>query len=167
MASGRKTDSKLEQTPAPHPPRLAVCGRRSRPVVERADRTRSQYQRAAPQRGNASRCTTCNLWCRLFPHGRTWRAEAAAAARRAPKRGEGAALGAHGRGATGRCSGDDTPQPHFGIMPVGGKTAVASQCGRRPPQILAVRGSPSRWRGRPRISREEEMEEDSTHRTAE
>ena len=42
-------------------------------------------------------------------------------------------------------------QPHFGAMPLGGKTAVAQQRGRRPPQILAARGSPSRWRGRPRV----------------
>ena len=39
-------------------------------------------------------------------------------------------------------------QPHFGVTPLGGKTAVARQRGRRPPQILAARGSPSRWRGR-------------------
>ena len=36
-------------------------------------------------------------------------------------------------------------------MPLSGKTAVAQQRGRRPPQILAARGSPSRWRGRPRV----------------
>jgi len=42
-------------------------------------------------------------------------------------------------------------QPHFGGMPIGGKTAVAQQRGRRPPQILAARGSPSHWRGRPRV----------------
>ena len=36
-------------------------------------------------------------------------------------------------------------------MPLGGKTAVARQRGGRPPQILAARGSPSRWRGRPRV----------------
>ena len=34
---------------------------------------------------------------------------------------------------------------------LGGKTAVARQRGRRPPQILAARGSPSRWRGRWRV----------------
>jgi len=33
-------------------------------------------------------------------------------------------------------------QPHFGVTPLGGKTAVARQRGRRPPQILAARGSP-------------------------
>ena len=36
-------------------------------------------------------------------------------------------------------------------MPLGGKTSVARQRGRRPPQILAARGSSSRWRGRPRV----------------
>ena len=36
-------------------------------------------------------------------------------------------------------------------MTLGGKTAVARQRGRRPPQILAARGSPSRWRGRWRV----------------
>jgi len=35
-------------------------------------------------------------------------------------------------------------QPHFGVTPLGGKTAVARQRGRRPPQILAARGSPLR-----------------------
>ena len=36
-------------------------------------------------------------------------------------------------------------------MTLGGKTAVARQRGRRPPQILAARDSPSRGRGRPRV----------------
>ena len=42
-------------------------------------------------------------------------------------------------------------QPHFGVTPLGGKTVVAQQRGRRPPQILAAWVSPSRWRGRPRV----------------
>ena len=42
-------------------------------------------------------------------------------------------------------------KPHFGVMPLSGKTAVAQQRGRRPPQILAARGSPLRGRGRPRV----------------
>ena len=42
-------------------------------------------------------------------------------------------------------------QPHFGVRPLGGKTAVARQRGRRPPQILAARGRPPRWRGRWRV----------------
>ena len=36
-------------------------------------------------------------------------------------------------------------------MPIGGKTAIAQQRGKRPPQILAARGSPLRGRGRPRV----------------
>ena len=36
-------------------------------------------------------------------------------------------------------------------MRLGGKIAVARQRGRRPPQILAARGRPSRWRGRWRV----------------
>ena len=50
---------------------------------------------------------------------------------------------------------DDTPKRAFNRnlakMLFGGKTAVARQRGRRPPQILAARGSPARWRGRWRV----------------
>jgi len=45
----------------------------------------------------------------------------------------------------------DERRSHFGRTPLGGKTAVARQRGRRPPQILAARGRPSRWRGRWRV----------------
>ena len=57
------------------------------------------------------------------------------------------------RGATGRSDrarGAATKRriarpPRFGCMPLGVKTAVARQRGRRHPQILAARASPSRW----------------------
>ena len=58
--------------------------------------------------------------------------------------------GAQRGGAIGRSVRRRNAEP--GVSPRRGKTPTAQQCGRRPPQILAARGSPSHWRGRPRVS---------------
>ena len=55
--------------------------------------------------------------------------------------------GAQRRGAIGRAvrrrNAETHAQPHFGCVPLGGKTPTARQRGRRPQQILAARASPS------------------------
>ena len=73
---------------------------------------------------------------------------------RRPGRGYGRPrTGRNGAGRSGARCGDETPKRTPNRILGACRTAVARQHGRRPPHIiLAVRGSPSRWRGRPRVS---------------
>ena len=95
---------------------------------------------------------TTHLACTCFERDHV--APTACTRPRRPGRGYGRPrTGRNGAGRSGARCGDETPKRTPNRILGACRTAVARQHGRRPPHIiLAVRGSPSRWRGRPRVS---------------
>ena len=136
--------------PRPHSPPGWVLGTRTAAGCGARACAPGAWGAQARDRGRAGRAVAAEAGCAQgTPRASLRASRAARACPGAPRDGaqRGGAIGLPVR----RRNAATRVQPHFGVTPLGGKTVVAQQRGRRPPQIMAARGSPSRWRGRWRV----------------
>ena len=120
----------------------------------KADRVSALGRNTCAPRGGVAQAPRLRVGPCSGAAGSSWRRATSGIATLVFARGRGSGrlrAGRNGAGRSGARCGDETPQRTRNRILGAGKTAVARRRGRRPPQILAARDSPSRWRGRPRV----------------